>query len=950
MSYSDEQIKPAENWTDGSNSNTNGPTVTSSGYVRKRKPTKDEILSGLERLPDDWALVAVKDKKPYLDNWTTEDFTPEKITDEIRNGKANGIGIKTGTASGGILAVDHDGASCEALVLALSGCPIEAEALPKTVSFTSGKPGRFQSLYRVPEKHWEGTGNWEKSTSVIGPDGKPEELNFRWNGNQSVVVGVHPDTGSYEFRDGCAPWEIELAECPDWILKTIAERQTQKTVPTKPAFVAPANSQGWLAMSEHEKALIALEHIDPNPLDWYEWRDILLGAHDAGCSELEVLGWSEHSSKHSEKGFYDVWKHIKGNPGRTVATLIKTAQEQGFVVPKSFIKFGDGYDDADQIKQAFLAAKKNRCGIRMLSVGSNETLEIDYDPEAFLLEIPKNWEGICPSKRLACTKVLLDLAIYNLDNGQIKELFNITDAKASGFTLPKAKKETKAEKESRLLREYYEDHPKDDTDKLNWGMFGNVSIYEFVRQGFDIATGHPIDDWISINGQLHYWTGTHYQAVEDGEIKKQIIEMMRRIEVAKVKGDDVILSYPFGSGREADLALETIKTSVFKPLKAVCKYGLNLANGTLLVTYDEEGIPVFTLHPHSRDRIYLRCAPVGYDPGADTQYADTLLRAVANNQLETFLKHQSMFFDYPGAIKKIGRPRAGICEGGGSNGKDSFRKAMESLLGEIGGFSFEEFNAYDQGRKFGLAKMPNFQYSWASENTHKVKLENLKSLLSAIVCNSPMISEYKGRDPEQYYPELPLWFSLNESPITNGASTFITSRFAIYSFDKTFCDDPQGENEIKADPRFTYDNDFMINQVCPGVLLRLIEAYKKLWVEGIDWSKAEGRLKDWAREHNHLLDFADDEGLEPSQSGVISISDLYDELKAWYVKNDFLTVTEFGAERWLDPPSRYDQLVKRPSDLFKRLKDFFPKIKNKKDVNGSVTGHKNRSYIEGLTK
>ena len=52
--------------------------------------------------------------------------------------------------SDGLLAVDVDGASAQPLLeLILGGEP------PKTVSWTSGKPGRYQMIFQVPRSHWE---------------------------------------------------------------------------------------------------------------------------------------------------------------------------------------------------------------------------------------------------------------------------------------------------------------------------------------------------------------------------------------------------------------------------------------------------------------------------------------------------------------------------------------------------------------------------------------------------------------------------------------------------------------------------------------------------------------------------------------------------------------------------------------------------------------------------
>lgn len=477
---------------------------------------------------------------------------------------------------------------------------------------------------------------------------------------------------------------------------------------------------------------------------------------------------------------------------------------------------------------------------------------------------------------------------------------------------------------------------------------GDYKPEELVRRYFDRITNQPIADWICVNNRLHRWVGTHYEYTEDGIVLRQIIEFLRSLYWVRDSRNGVAIKYPYGSDRQARSALETVKTSTFMPIEQIPRHGLNLANGTLLVNY-ETGAPKFELVPHDRSRYYLAVSPVAWNPVADTAEAERLLKAVKSGQLESFLRHQSTFFDFQLVAKKLGRPRAGICEGEGSNGKDAIRQAIELLFSRIGNFSFEDFRAYDDGKRFPLATLPNYQYSWASENSHKVKLENLKSLMSAIVGNSPLWSEFKNKDLQQYYPKACLWFSVNKAPMTDGSASFIKSRFAVYQFDKVFTKLPTGTNELQADPRFAYDEDFRINEVCPGLLRLLAEAYQRLWAEGIDWEPCEVRLRDWAKEHNHLLEFADDTGLTVNPDGAIPIAALYDSLKDWYRVNDYLDIDGDGRQYWQAPPSNFDALVKRPNDLFKRLKEVFPRIEKATDTDGSITGAKGRAYLRGLS-
>jgi hypothetical protein len=275
-----------------------------------------QLLEALKAacLPCELQLCAVNGtKKPYhpdqkflangKHNPTTPDWkTPlprNRIEQEIQKGKCLAVGVLTGNVSAGIVAIDHDGVSCDSLIEKFSGLSV-SEALPKTVGFTSGKPGRYQLLYQVPEHFWPYLESKAISTGVKDAAGKDEQLDFRWNGRQSVIIGEHPETGAYHWLSGQSPAEIRVANCPSWIIRQILSFRS----------LLPKNRRDW---RERDWALEYLSRIPNHDLDWYQWRDILLALHYSEVEEEIARTWSTTSSKHSDKGFDDVWRHIDDN-------------------------------------------------------------------------------------------------------------------------------------------------------------------------------------------------------------------------------------------------------------------------------------------------------------------------------------------------------------------------------------------------------------------------------------------------------------------------------------------------------------------------------------------------------------------------------------------------------------------------------------------------------------
>ncbi len=194
----------------------------------------DSLLAQLALLPDGLALTAVGQKKAaYLPHWQKQGLSRDQLVAEINAGRAIAIGLICGPLSGGVLIVDHDGASAGPLLQELTG----GESLPPTWIWSSGRTGRWAAAYRVPEKYWPRmAGIWEKRTGIASPDdGKAEGLELRWDGHYSVVVGAHPQTTGYSWFLDRSPANLPMAEAPLALILPLIEaallKQQQKPDP-----------------------------------------------------------------------------------------------------------------------------------------------------------------------------------------------------------------------------------------------------------------------------------------------------------------------------------------------------------------------------------------------------------------------------------------------------------------------------------------------------------------------------------------------------------------------------------------------------------------------------------------------------------------------------------------------------------------------------------------------
>jgi hypothetical protein len=210
--------------------NNQGSTNLNTSTSIAQKISVSQLIDGLGLIPGDWALTPLRgNKAPYRTDWQYEAPLPRtQIIADIKSGKAKGYGVRTGQISGGILAIDFDGASAMQKALELSG----GESLPETVSFISNRPGREQRLYLIPQEYWKAICTKKLKTGIIGDDGKPEQLELRWNGCQSVLPpSAHPDTGGYCWKK--SPQEIAIAPAPMWVIEQMLDEPAADSATTR---------------------------------------------------------------------------------------------------------------------------------------------------------------------------------------------------------------------------------------------------------------------------------------------------------------------------------------------------------------------------------------------------------------------------------------------------------------------------------------------------------------------------------------------------------------------------------------------------------------------------------------------------------------------------------------------------------------------------------------------
>jgi len=294
------------------------PAVLLTRLSMNTKACGQNWLDTLCDMPRDWALICCDgQKRPWdpttgrsLKNWPEhEGLTVE----EVQEYEPEAVGVLLGEKSGGLLAIDFDGPGSEEKFLEIFGRP--SDELPKTIAWTSGKASRKQLAFVVDRDYW----SFIKPKSYPGKNNKTI-LEIRWNGQQSVIAGVHPETEGYQWMEGCSPQEMsDPAEAPYWLLETLIETET----------VTRAKEQRGKDATNAKKAL---KNLNPSKCTAYKtWLEIGMCLHSAGEDLLQNwISFSRKMDNFDKKECEEKWKTFNADRGLSVATLVYMAKQYGY--------------------------------------------------------------------------------------------------------------------------------------------------------------------------------------------------------------------------------------------------------------------------------------------------------------------------------------------------------------------------------------------------------------------------------------------------------------------------------------------------------------------------------------------------------------------------------------------------------------------------------------------
>lgn len=273
-------------------------TTSSSASQGAPDPTLRAIdLLRNDYFPDTWRYVPVAGKATYIEEWEAKPLSKQQCIEAYKlRSDYQGIGVVTGKFSGGLIALDIDGPQADERYRAISGKEYEPFGEERTMAWTSGKPGRRQLLYRVPDTMIADLESFTKiALSLEGEWGETaghkkaapadyEELVLRFNKMQSVLPGsVHPEGGRYRWLNYN---DKRIAKAPGWVLDAIrpfrkpapfATEEMSKVMEEEfgQTLLPPRQIRGWFYKEEIQAKLRPrlLELVFKHPVfDQYGWK------------------------------------------------------------------------------------------------------------------------------------------------------------------------------------------------------------------------------------------------------------------------------------------------------------------------------------------------------------------------------------------------------------------------------------------------------------------------------------------------------------------------------------------------------------------------------------------------------------------------------------------------------------------------------------------------------
>jgi len=331
----------------------NDKKFNASGTCNIKDFNNDHLAIAIKNIPSTIPLIPVIGKATKVYGWQKSNgYSLGELTKLIKNKQATGVGVLLGDKNNQyLIALDFDGPNAHLIALAAFG------GLPNTVSWTSGKEGRKQDLFKLSDSQIKEIREREtkldkKFSKLVLKDFEGieaveyEQLEIRGNNHQSVLGGSwHPETGEYKWINH--PQDIAIAILPDSVFNYVLNKldseinqRQEREAKAKAAKQKYRQFSPAIGLSQDEVIESAVWSIDSS-CSREEWVKVGTALKSEGEQYFSLFDqWSSSSPKYQPNKIDREWQGFRENTV-SIGTLFHLAQTYGWSFPKlekNFVK------------------------------------------------------------------------------------------------------------------------------------------------------------------------------------------------------------------------------------------------------------------------------------------------------------------------------------------------------------------------------------------------------------------------------------------------------------------------------------------------------------------------------------------------------------------------------------------------------------------------------------
>lgn len=181
-------------------------------------------------------------------------------------------------------------------------------------------------------------------------------------------------------------------------------------------------------------------------------------------------------------------------------------------------------------------------------------------------------------------------------------------------------------------------------------------------------------------------------------------------------------------------------------------------------------------------------------------------------------------------------------------------------------------------------------------------------------------------------------------------------RFRVWMFEEVLPSIRRTGSYSQSGPQQTFDPQISQLIELAQTQVEVINEQQKMLaaaLASLGETKGKGKKQPkWTpRSTSHLIEFVREVGLEPQPDSRVYVSDLWEQLRDWYIKTGVLKVELVkGQEKliWHDLPNKRDTPVKAINQLYRRLCEIFPKLRKQRHMERSEIRRRGCNYLLGI--